>query len=195
MRKFLCCFRLDHCIGATYLLNSMKLIWCIVCLVDLDLSRRLFMHGSLIVNDGDVISLSIGIIFLIFVKLIIVYAIDKLVIFQLRRFRYLFYLMAIFYCAFTLLYVVIGATFLIADSWKATILFLIWFVLSTYILICYYSLYSLNTQSERSRIGFRSLYPSRNFSIESHPLKPKGHLSHDTNIKPIDYDEYMDMTN
>ena len=76
MRKFLCCLRLDLCIRATFVLNAIKIICCIVSIADADLSRRLFVHGKLIENGGDVIALAIGIIFMILVKLIIVYAID-----------------------------------------------------------------------------------------------------------------------
>ena len=98
--------------------------------------------------------------------------------------------MTVFYFAFTILYVILSVSFLIANTWKAPMLFGIWFIVSTYMLLCYYSLYSLTSQVGRGRSGFRSLFASRQLSIESLTIKPNGHLSHDTNIKPIDYDEY-----
>ena len=143
MKSVLCCFRLEKCIGATYWLNTLQMAWCGVCIGSKDSSNSMLIHGTFIQDHNDVIAFSVAVIFMTLLKIILLFFIDKNVRTPVRRFRFLFFLMLLFFAAFLVLYLVVGISFAAEGYWHALTVFAAYGVLAFYLLLCFYSLKTL----------------------------------------------------
>ena len=194
MKKFLCCLPLELCIAATYWVNILQIVWCIVCILNEDISCSLLAHGTLMQDHNDIIAFSIAVIFMTLLKLVLLLLISKSVPLTARRFRFLFFLMLLFFAAFFCVYLVVGVTIAADGSWHALAVFVGYAAIALYLLLCYYQLKKLHDSSESDREKQQALCKAkRHLVIDSNSPSVRGRTlaqRSDCNMLPIDFQEH-----